>query len=553
MAGNDYFINIAPNSTACLETVCMLNTSQIENCIIKNDGYTENEDFSSIYVMFNDPIELNVKKSNRLATAESTAKETSKYLAECINKSGHFKTIENIACVQTKFLNVEEAIDEVEFCIRFTKVIDKKEALNVKEYIKNKIVGKFRQIYEKKDYMFFVKIKNFNLSRMELMENIKTNNKWINSHSNPKIYRVDGSGSPDKNLYGQFCDLSIYTEKTLEKLPKAIEILDRNGKKKIFDIEILQWGQRIPEKNNPEVDTKKGQKSLLTCFHFQRNTCVSKYKDADGKCIYQHIMKEKNVNEIPKRKEDSENENNNPMEGNNTSDERNNNLMADNKIIDVKIRKEDSEYENNNPMGGNNTSDERFNNLMDDIKIIDGEIIDDLNVSRISSDDNIIIGSSSPERTGTYSDLNAPTFVEGQEEHPDKNKINNNKLTLGTEFETVREPVSCKFNSYDTTKDDPEDVWITPDKKNKKKNKKKQNNSERLTDMSKNKETVPQATQVRRLPVKPNFKNSRGETGVETLSRIDTPKRKLISPITSVGKKGPSDEQISPCGKVNQS
>ena len=70
--------------------------------------------------------------------------------------------------------------------------------------------------------------------------------------------------------------------------------------------------------------------------------------------------------------------------------------------------------------------------------------------------------------------------------------------------------------------------------------------------MSKNKETVPQATQVRRLPVKPNFKNSRGETGVETLSRIDTPKRKLISPITSVGKKGPSDEQISPCGKVNK-
>ena len=160
----------------------------VENCIIKNDGYTENVDFSSIFVLFNDPIELNGKKSNRLATAESTAKETSKYLAECLNKSGHFKTIENIACVQTKFLNVEEAKDDVEFCIRFTKCIDKKEALNVKDFIKNKILGKFRYIYEKKDYMFFVKIKNFNLSRMELLENIKTNNMWINSHSNPKIY-----------------------------------------------------------------------------------------------------------------------------------------------------------------------------------------------------------------------------------------------------------------------------------------------------------------------------------------------------------------------------
>ena len=222
------------------------------------------------------------------------------------------------------------------------------------------------------------------------------------------------------------------------------------------------------------------------------------------------------------------------------------------KIIDGKIRKEDSEYENNNPMGGNNSSDERNNNLIADIKIIDVNIIDELNFSRNSSDDNIIIGRLSPERTGTSSYLNAPTFVERQEVHPDKNKINNNKLTLGTEFETVREPVSCKFNSYDTTKDDTEDGWITPEKKKKKNKRKKQNNSESThIDKSKNKEIVPQATQVRRLPVKPNFKNTTGDTVDETLSRIDTPKRKFISPITSVGKKVPSYEQISPCRKVN--
>ena len=55
---------------------------------------------------------------------------------------------------------MEDAKDDVEFYIRFTKIIDKKEAINVKDFIKNKILGKFRVIYEKKDYMFFVKIKN---------------------------------------------------------------------------------------------------------------------------------------------------------------------------------------------------------------------------------------------------------------------------------------------------------------------------------------------------------------------------------------------------------
>ena len=135
--------------------------------------------------------------------------------------------------------------------------------------------------------------------------------------------------------------------------------------------------------------------------------------------------------------------------------------------------------------------------------------------------------------------LDAPTDVEGQEVHPDKNKINNNKLTLGTDSETVREPVSSKFNSHDTTKDDADDMWITPEKK-KKKNK------------SKNKETVPQATQVRRLPVKPSFKNPIGDTVDDTLFKIDTPKRKFISPITSVGKKLPTYEHISPHGKVNK-
>ena len=83
-----------------------------------------------------------------------------------------------------------------------------------------------------------------------------------------------------------------------------------------------------------------------------------------------------------------------------------------------------------------------------------------------------------------------------------------------------------------------------------KKNRKKQKNNEiTYIDKSKNIETVTQATQVRRLPVNPSFKNPIGDTLADTLFRIDTPKRKFISPLTSVEKK---IQQISPRGKVNK-
>ena len=212
MAG-DYFINIAPNSKACMDIVCLLNEKQIKNCIITNDNYKANDEFSSMYIMFNDLSEMENKKTMKLGTEEIVAKETSKYLAECLNKAGFYKTIDNIACVQTNFLNVEDAIDDLEFCIRFTKIIDGKEALNVKEFLKNKLQtnNKLRNIYEKKDFMFFAKMKNFNIARNELIDNIKKHNTWIKSYSIPKIYRVDRSGIPEKNitLYGQYCEMSI--------------------------------------------------------------------------------------------------------------------------------------------------------------------------------------------------------------------------------------------------------------------------------------------------------------------------------------------------------
>ena len=258
-------------------------------------------------------------------------------------------------------------------------------------------------------------------------------------------------------MYGQFCDMSIYTEKTLSNLPNVIEI-DLCGKNNNFEIEIIQWGQPA-EKKTPDAG-KKGQKSLLTCVHFQRNKCVAKYKDESGACIYQHIIKEKYSNDDNfLKKEGTQRENINPVEGNNTSYESNVNLMTEVKLNNDLIISCN--------IAGDDKNIDRLSPILMECEYSDG-ILESSGTSSNADveimDDVVIVFTTEPAAS---KNLYANTEADGQNVSLDKKEEKNKKPTGDYDLETALEPVSINNMSHVLRKEDTEDPWITPDKEKK--------------------------------------------------------------------------------------
>ena len=383
--------------------------------------------------------------------------------------------------------------------------IDVKEALNVKEFLKNKLQtnNKLRNIYEKKDFMFFAKMKNFNIARNELIDNIKKHNTWIKSYSIPKIYRVDRSGIPEKNIYGQYCEMSIYSERSLDNLPKEI-IIESCSKEKKFPIEILQWGN-LPEKNVPLE--KISQKSVLPCIHFKKNKCTAKYKDEQGKCIYIHTCENETYYES--------NPNSTKLNGLNTSSE--NNTMNKSNTGSTTMG-ESNTCDGYTTMSGLNTNDENKINLMAEIKL-NNTISQENSVIKSSNSDE-----SKPKNIIEIAEKNLDSLSPMSTENEQIFIMNNTFYNAADNMEQA-----ANKNTEDNTVEDTDGQWITPEKKNKKKKKNSQS-SEKPTDKNKKKKQI--VNQARNLPDIPRFTNP---TGV-TLERSATPKRKTISPLAPKAK-----------------